>query len=348
MIGLDHRLAISAPSVGGGAPSAFDEGEDTSAAMANTIREGKFFCDPASLSEQERRALIPHFKDLMEGDERIKQYTFQVYAEDPHRVTLQAQVGDEWRAADFNRWKILVQRVTVVSEVIQAWMSLINIEGQGGEPAVEHPARSTHVCRPIDLHAVRIPQASGLLPCLFVPVAARDTNAIEKYVGRISEALAPGLSSKALLVEAYEPMRRDERLPIWRLPEAAILHATKQVWVHVDYTQYRRAYSRAFPGSDLKDLVLDHVANRRVARLKGHQYLRIVPISRAANSSHGGLSECWAVAHHSRPGVREINKASKAVVQYADLSDLVKMLNMQGGGSFMDIVNDAQNLVDPP
>ena len=316
--------------------------------MADTVREGKFFCDPARLSEPERSALIPHFKDLMEGDERIQQYSFQVYAEDPHRATLQAQVGGEWRAADFDRWKILVQRVTTVSEVIQAWISVIGIEAMSGDDAIERPARSTNACGPIDPHAIRIPQSSGLLPCLFVPVAARDTNAIERYVGRILGALASGLLSKALLVEAHEPMRRDERLAIWRLPEAAVLHAPKQVWVHVDYTGYRRAYLRAFPNVDLNDFVLDHVMNRRVARLKGHQYLRIVPISRAANSSHGGLSECWAVEHHSSPRMREINKASQAVVQYADLSDLVKMLNMQGGGSFMDIVNEAQNLVDPP
>jgi hypothetical protein len=44
----------------------------------------------------------------------------------------------------------------------------------------------------------------------------------------------------------------------------------------------------------------------------------------------------------------EINKASKAAVQYADLCDIVKILNMQGGGSFMENVNDAQKLVDLP
>lgn len=46
--------------------------------------------------------------------------------------------------------------------------------------------------------------------------------------------------------------------------------------------------------------------------------------------------------------MREIHRASQAVVQYADLADVVKMLNMEGGGSFMDIVNEAQKLVDSP
>jgi hypothetical protein len=202
--------------------------------------------------------------------------------------------------------------------------------------------------RPIDQHAVRIPQMSGLLPCLYVPVAARDRNAIETYVGRILGGLARGSSSKALLVESYEPEKPDDRLAIWGHPEAAILHYPRQVWVDVDYSAYRRAYIQAFPDVDLTGLVLDHVMNRRVARLKGFTYLRIVPISRAANSSHGSLSECWGVEYHSSPTMRELNRTSKAVVQYADLCDIVKMLNMEGGGSFMQNVNEAQKLVDLP
>jgi hypothetical protein len=218
------------------------------------------------------------------------------------------------------------------------------MEAEGNVPT----AQSTNTCRLIDPHAVRIPQASGLLPCLYIPVAARDKNAIETYVGRIVSSLAPTSPSKALLVESHEPEKRDERLAIWRQPDAAVLHYPRQVWVHVDYNAYRRAYIRAFPNLDLSSLVLDHVMNRRVARLKGFSYVRIVPISRGANSSHGSLAEVWDVQYHSSPRMRELNKASQAVVQYADLADVVKMLNMQGGGSFMDNVNEAQKLVDPP
>jgi len=200
--------------------------------------------------------------------------------------------------------------------------------------------------RIIDQHAILIPRASGLLPCLYIPVAARNINAIEKYVGRIVEPLAR--LGRAFLVESYEPEPPDSRLAIWSHPGAAALHNAKQVWVHVDYIGYRRAYIHAFPGIDLDGFVLDHVMNRRVARLKRFQYLRIVPISRNANSSHGGLSEGWAVEHHSSPAMMEKNNSSQAAVQYADLSDIVKMLNMEGGGSFMDTVNDAQKLVDLP
>lgn len=202
--------------------------------------------------------------------------------------------------------------------------------------------------RPIDQHAVQIPKDSGLAPCLYIPLAARDPDAIETYVGRIIAPLSSRTPSRALLVESYEPEKPDERLAIWAHPQAGVLHFPRQVWVHLDYGAYRRAYVRAFPDLDLRGFVLDHVMNRRVARLKGFTYLRIVPISRAANSSHGGLSEGWGVELHGSPRMMELNKASKAMVQYADLADVVKMLNLEGGGSFMQVVNDAQKLVDLP
>jgi hypothetical protein len=203
-------------------------------------------------------------------------------------------------------------------------------------------------CRPIDQHAIHIPRNSGLLPCLYIPVAARDTNAIETYVGRIVMQLTSRSAGKALLVEAHEPDKPDERLAIWSQPEAVVLHCTRQVWVHVDYRPYRRSYIRAFPDIDLTGLVLDHVMNRRIARLKGFPYLRIVPVSRGVNSSHGALSEGWGVDLHSSPEMTEKNRTSQAVVQYADLADITKMLNIKGGGSFMDNVNEAQKLVDLP
>lgn len=202
--------------------------------------------------------------------------------------------------------------------------------------------------RPIDPHATKIPKDSGLLPCLYIPIAARSIGDIETYVGGIVNELEGSTPSKALLIEAYEPEEPDSCLTIWDLPEASVLHYPLQVWVHVDYRAYRKAYKNAFPDVDLTGMVLDHVMNRRVARLKGFSYLRIVPISRSANSSHGSLSEDWGVKYHSTETMIEINKASKAVVQYADLCDIVKMLDRKGGGSFMDNVNDAQQYVDLP
>lgn len=185
----------------------------------------------------------------------------------------------------------------------------------------------------------------GLPPCLHVPVAARDEYAIQKYIGNISLVLMEGSPNGALLVEPHETPAINNRLPIWRLKEAALLHCPKQVWVHVDYSGYRKAYVKAFPGEDLTGLVIDHVLNRRVARLKGFHYLRIVPISSAANSSSGGLSEKWAVEYHGTPEMIRRNAESPAFIQYADLADIVKILNIKTGGSLQDPVNEAQALV---
>src|SRR6185503_19428643 len=159
----------------------------------------------------------------------------------------------------------------------------------------------------------------GLHPCLHVPIAARNEEAIEKYVGNICEILTPTLVHKALLVRAYEPSARNPKLPIWKLGESSILHYPQQVWVHVDCRAYRSAYARAFPNQDLQGLVLDHILNRRAARLKRFDYLRIVPISRGANSSSGGLPEKWGVTYHNTPSMIKINAASPAFIQYADL-----------------------------
>lgn len=65
--------------------------------------------------------------------------------------------------------------------------------------------------------------------------------------------------------------------------------------------------------------MLDHVLNRRVARLKGFAFLRIISVSRAANSSSGGWSERWSVRYHSSPQMKQRNHDSRAAVQYADL-----------------------------
>jgi hypothetical protein len=204
------------------------------------------------------------------------------------------------------------------------------------------------ICRRIDEHATGIPRDSGLVSCLYIPIAARDQHAIETYVGKVVSSLAHNGSSLAVLVHAHDAGKLDDRLAIWDVPSAITLHAQMQVWVHVDYTAYRQAYRRAFPDANLAHLVLDHVMNRRVARLKGFAYVRIVPISRGANSSHGALSEDWGVKYHSTPRMREINRTSLASVQYADIADIAKMLNLQGGGSLMDGVNEAQKLVDLP
>jgi len=85
--------------------------------------------------------------------------------------------------------------------------------------------------------------------------------------------------------------------------------------------------------------------NRRTAAHKCFDFVRITPVSGAANVS-SAFSENWAVALHksSRPlGERH---AGPPFIQYADLSDLMLMLDMMLGGGVMEAVNEGQRLLE--
>jgi hypothetical protein len=179
----------------------------------------------------------------------------------------------------------------------------------------------------------------GLAESVHVPVAAVDEAAISTYVGEIKKVLSGGSARKAFLVYATHPPARDPRLPIWDLDNCDILHQQRQVWVDVTYTRYRKAYRAAFPDEKLGDQILSHAMNRRIAALKGFQFVRITPISRAANSS-SILSEGWGVALHKTSG-----RQSGAFIEYADLAALMLMLDISLGGGVMDVVNEGQKLV---
>ena len=187
---------------------------------------------------------------------------------------------------------------------------------------------------------------NGIPACLHVPIAAVDEAAIVTYVGQIRRTLSGGGRAKALLVEAYPPEPRDTRYPIWEEPGSAELHTPLQVWVHIAYSRYRHAYRRAFPHEDLAGLVLSHAMNRRVAALKGFSFVRITPTSRAANSS-SAFAEGWAFALHGEAHQMEANRRRGAFIEYADITDLMLMLDMKLGGGVMDAVNEAQQLVRP-
>src|SRR6266403_1197184 len=87
----------------------------------------------------------------------------------------------------------------------------------------------------------------GLPPCLWVPIAASDLDAIEKNVGLIlSSRTGEGGVSAVCVLTKHRASKKDHRVPLWQHPSAAKyeerLFPTKQVWVHVDYTRYRAAY----------------------------------------------------------------------------------------------------------
>lgn len=206
--------------------------------------------------------------------------------------------------------------------------------------------RIDRIARDIALHRYVLPE------CLHVPTAAVNEEAITTYIGDIVKILSKRTPNKAFLVQAKEPPPIDDRLPIWEMEGAAIFHRQMQVWVHVRYRRYRPAYKRAFPAEDIENKVLSHTMNRRIAVLKGFQYVRITPVSPGSNSS-SGFSEKWGYTLYKGP---KQNKAPKqtpeearhgAFIQYADLADLILMLDLQLGGGLMSVVNEGQVLVEP-
>lgn len=186
----------------------------------------------------------------------------------------------------------------------------------------------------------------GLAECLHVPIAAVDEAAISTYIGEVQSVLNGGSARRAFLVLAKAPAPPDPRFPIWDVEGCDMLHRPLQVWVDVAYTRYRRAYGRAFPDEVLGDRVLSHAMNRRVAALKGFQVVRLTPTTRGANSS-SAFSENWGVALHSDPEQMAANRRRGAFIQYADLTELMLMLDLRLGGGVMDLVNEGQKLIRP-
>jgi len=199
----------------------------------------------------------------------------------------------------------------------------------------------------IDSTAREVALTQWALPdCLHVPIAAVDEAAITAYVGEIEEVLAGGSPRKAFLVMTKEPPSIDMQLPIWEIPGSKVLHERRQVWVHIGFTRYRRAYRTAFPDHPIEGKVLSHALNRRTAALMGFSYVRITANSRGCNSS-SAFSEQWGVALHATPEQVAANQKRGAFIHYADLAALMVMLGIKVGGGVMDAVDEGQKLVRP-
>src|SRR4051812_31222889 len=184
----------------------------------------------------------------------------------------------------------------------------------------------------------------ALPECLHVPTGAVGEVAITTYIGEIERGLADGSPRRALLVRTKEPPSVDAAFPIWELPASKILHERRQVWVHIGFGGYRRAYKKAFPDEAIDGKVLSHALNRRMAALMGFDYVRITPNSRGCNSS-SSFSEQWGVALHGTPEQAAANRRRGAFIHYADLAALMVMLDIKPGGGVMDAVNEGQKLV---
>ena len=188
-------------------------------------------------------------------------------------------------------------------------------------------------------------QSYGLTSDLIVPIAAADLAAIETYVGTIHKQI-PGRirPTNAVVVEAKRP-DRNPLVPLWDLPAAdqyyQRLHPSKQLWVHVDYTGYRKAWKRFGFGELTSEIFIDHIRNRAAVRISGyrHPFLRVCSVSRETNTSGGldngaeGMEKIELRKFDQQPARvrRQIERRLAAPVVLADPIDLTKMLDIPPG-----------------
>jgi len=188
-------------------------------------------------------------------------------------------------------------------------------------------------------------QTFGLPSDLYIPIAVADLEAIRTYVGTI-QILIPGRKrpTNAVVVEVNQP-NRSPRVPLWEHGEAdqyyQRLHPTRQLWVHVDYAGYRRAWKRLGFGEISSEVFLDHIKNREAVRLGGyrHQFLRLCTVSRGTNTSSGlnngaeGMEKTELRKMRQNPvhNGLQAERTFNAPVILADPVDLTKMLDIPTG-----------------
>jgi hypothetical protein len=183
----------------------------------------------------------------------------------------------------------------------------------------------------------------GLQPSLILPIAAKSRLSIEKYIGSITKDIANG---KVFVIDFF-PLCNSRELPVWNHERCHCLIQPKQIWVEVDYKDYRKAYlSECENGCIKSNDVIDHIMNRRLARELGYRFLRLLHVNRKVNSSSGRGGEFMAV-DNLKIGKRINPDINRSEIVYADPMDLLKMLNVQVGGFGLDAVRDNHHLFYP-
>lgn len=185
----------------------------------------------------------------------------------------------------------------------------------------------------------------GMPPDVHIPIGAKNIESVIRYIGPVKGIESVNEENAFIVTPDFTP-ELNKKLPLWELRESSVLHCKKQVWVHVDYKYYRLAYKLACPEENITGYVIDHILNRRVARLKGFHYLRIIPVSRGVNTNSGAVTEKYGYNYHSSDRMKNINHLVQPFIEYADIADLVKMLNQKTGGKFQDNIRGAIFLLE--
>src|SRR5689334_18715765 len=156
------------------------------------------------------------------------------------------------------------------------------------------------VARPFVLaKSVRTPVAATSLAALLeygYELVGSKSGTLNYRDGRVREAS----SLAALKLNLPDPPERDAA-PLWTLPDADLyyqyLHGSPQLWVHVDYDGYRKAWVDLKMEADwgeplVRSTYLDHIQNRDAARLRDsiYPYIRLAPVPHSVNSSAGNMA----------------------------------------------------------
>ncbi|GHV92515.1 hypothetical protein AGMMS50268_30180 [Spirochaetia bacterium] len=175
----------------------------------------------------------------------------------------------------------------------------------------------------------------GLDDCLITPVAAKSIKSIEQFVGNI---IRKSKDDKWCYVD-FTPLSPPNNLEVWNHARSYLINQRLQCWVRIDYTGYRNRYKSCFPNVNIDKMVIDHILNRRFAKVFGFNYVRLVHLDKSVNSSSGAGMEYDVINYKNPDGLSKFKESSEEVY-YADPSDLIKILNMKVGAFPLDNVRD--------
>lgn len=191
------------------------------------------------------------------------------------------------------------------------------------------------ICKEASKHA--------LPDSMLVPITAKSTEDIELYIGKITDSIIgkDGIVNAMKIKPYVTSADYNDSVPLWNEKDSTYyeqqLFPKEQIWVHVDYTNYRSAYLKLSSFEIPPEYVLDHIKNREAIRLRNysHPFLRLCPISKIANTNSGGK---YGMEGMEKKHLKSVDVNSdrfknllKQGVEYADPMDMTKMLNIPTG-----------------
>lgn len=182
-------------------------------------------------------------------------------------------------------------------------------------------------------------ETHNLHPSLCVPVAAKTIADLARYVGQIVDRCP----REQWCILEFKPLAAPNELGVWKHPRSRLLTASRQCWVRVAYRAYRRAYQDCFPDLDLRDYVIDHIHNRRLAKALEYGYIRLMHVSRGVNSSSGRGEEFDVITYKNPAGLKRFTESPHRIA-YANPADLLKMLDIKVGAFPLNNLRDHLHL----